>query len=406
MRSVLPSLGLISLLVASGCGDATPGLADAGEVPDTGEVVDTAEIPDTGEVVDTPLVSDTAEAVDTSEALDAGEAFDAGEALDAGAEDAPGVDASVPRDLGPPRMDAGPPRMDAGSPRVDAGTPRRDSGPPEPTEVERTYRVLHWNIAGGKENDCVPGLITRAVVRYVREHEVDFVGLNEVCPSQFAAIEEALRDHWRLGPRFDFAAFVGDGTDRIVGNAIYSRLGTQNVTRQMVGSDQYGARNLLCAQVAALPHLRFCSTHLTPGDATARVQLGRVIDRLESWWTERRDTVLLTGDLNLTPNDPGLNALYTDAANTRNNPDNRGRYHELDDADPAHCPGYGERSVPNTTGGPCGAGGKIDFIFARENRIVDDAYAGDTFDIPTDCTGVCSDHRAVFGRVRVRVLDN
>lgn len=367
-------------LVLAGCG----GAADAPSTPDVPALRDAAESVDTPDSLDAPAPTDTPEPADAPVMLDAGTTLDAATA------DAPLVDRVAPSvDGGPQRMDAGPPRMDA--------------GPPEPDEVERVYRVLHWNIAGGKENDCEPGLITRAVVRYVREHEVDFVGLNEVCPAQFAAIESALRDHWRLGPRFDFAAFVGDGQARVVGNALYSRHGVQNVTRQMVGADQYGARNLLCAQVAALLHLRVCSTHLTPADATARVQLGRVLDQLEQWWATRRDTVLLTGDLNLTPNDPGLNAVYTASANTRNNPDNRGRYHELDDADPAHCPGYGERSVPNTTGGPCGAGGKIDFIFVRENRIVDDAYTGDTFDIPTDCTGVCSDHRAVWGRVRVRV---
>ena len=207
--------------------------------------------------------------------------------------------------------------------------------------------MLHWNIAGGKENDCQSALITRAVVRYARENDVDFVGLNEVCPAQFEAIEAA----------------------------------------------------------PALPHLRFCSTHLTPGDSAARAQLGRVLDRLEQWWDDRRDTVILSGDLNLAANDPGLNTLYTAAANTRNNPDNRGRYHELDDADPEHCAGYGERSQPGASAGPCSQGQKIDFIFVRENRIVDDAYAGDAFDIPTDCTGVCSDHRAVFGRVRGRVED-
>ncbi len=51
-------------------------------------------------------------------------------------------------------------------------------------------------------------------------------------------------------------------------------------------------------------------------------------------------------------------------------------------------------------------GRKIDFIFARENRIVDGRYAGDTFNIPDDCTGVCSDHRPVFGRLRLRVRND
>ena len=345
---------------------------------------------------------------DASEALDAGGRVDAGAVVGfdggpRGEDVTSSLDAGTRMDAGTPSPDVGTPRPDVGTPRPDVGTPRPDTGPPGPTVVERSYRVLHWNIAGGKENDCQTALITRAVVRYARENDVDFVGLNEVCPGQFESIEAALRDLWRLGPRVDIGAYIGDERPAIVGNAIFSRLGIQSVTRQMVGEDQYGNRNLLCAQVPALPHLRFCSTHLTPGDSAARTQLGRVLDRLEQWWDDRRDTVILSGDLNLTANDPGLNTLYTAAANTRNNPDNRGRYHELDDADPEHCVGYGERSQPGATAGPCSQGAKIDFIFVRENRIVDDAYAGDTFDIPTDCTGVCSDHRAVFGRVRVRV---
>jgi endonuclease/exonuclease/phosphatase family metal-dependent hydrolase len=281
---------------------------------------------------------------------------------------------------------------------VDAG-----SLPPPPTAVERTYRVLHWNIAGGKENDCEPALITRAVRRFVRDRDVDLVGLNEVCPAQHDAIRAALRELWGLRAAEDFAAFVGDSTGRVVGNAIYSRFGLQNVTREEVGMDEFGARNLLCGQVPELPHLRFCSTHLTPGDTAARAQLGRVRDRIETWWAERRDTVILSGDLNLHPNDMGLNAMYSPAADTGNNPDNRGHYRELDDDDPVHCRGYGERSLPGSSGGPCGHGGKIDFVFVRANRIVDGDYAGDTLDIPNDCTGVCSDHRAVVGRVRVRV---
>lgn len=272
-----------------------------------------------------------------------------------------------------------------------------------PAVVERTYRVLHWNIAGGKENNCDAPLITRAIVRFVREHDADWVGLNEVCPAQFTAIEAALRDHWGLGARVDFAAYVGDGADRVVGNGIFSRFGLQNVSREQVGEDMYGARNLLCGEHPTLSHLRFCSVHLTPGDVAARAQLGRVVDRLDAWWTRGRDTVLLAGDLNLHPDDVAMNAVYSAAANTRNNDDNRGDYREFDDVDRAHCLGYGERSLPTTGGGPCNDGGKIDFILARESRVVAGDYDADALDIPTDCTGVCSDHRAVIGRVRVRV---
>lgn len=113
--------------------------------------------------------------------------------------------------------------------------------------------------------------------------------------------------------------------------------------------------------------------------------------------------VLWGGDLNLHPDDVGLNSIYHQDANSPNNRGNTGRYREADDNDPNHCRGYGERSLPGTTGGPCREGGKIDFLFARQNRIVDGDYSGDTFNIPGDCTGACSDHRPVFGRFKVRV---
>jgi hypothetical protein len=126
-----------------------------------------------------------------------------------------------------------------------------------------------------------------------------------------------------------------------------------------------------------------------------------VHDRIENWWHDNRDTVILSGDLNLKANDFALNDVYAAAANTPNNPNNRGRYRELDDDDANHCRGYGERSHAGN-GGPCGTGGKIDFIFARANRIVGN-YRGDTLNIPGDCTGACSDHRAMTGVVDLRI---
>lgn len=285
----------------------------------------------------------------------------------------------------------------------DALTPNADASP-EPTTIEATYRVLHWNIAGGKENNCQTPGITDAVLQFVQDKNIDFVGLNEVCRAQYRSIQAALRQHWGKGSSAKFSAYVGDEIGRIVGNAILSRFNIRGVTRLKLGEDQYGTRNLLCAKVAAQPHLRFCSTHLTPGDPAARRQMGKALDRIEQWWKDQGDTVILSGDINLRADDRGLNTVYAPGANhPDHNPNNQGRYRELDDADPDHCLGYGERSLPGTAGGPCSEGGKIDFIFVRRNRIVDGRYAGDTLNIPSTCTGVCSDHRPVFGRVRVRI---
>jgi endonuclease/exonuclease/phosphatase family metal-dependent hydrolase len=284
---------------------------------------------------------------------------------------------------------------------------------PDVTEVEAstgartlvtTLRVLHWNIAGGKVHDCRTAGITAAVRQIVRERDIQFVGLNEVCPDQYDSIRVALREQWGKSASAKFSAFVGDGEGRIVGNAIFSKRDLDQITRKELGHDQYGQRNLLCGQVAAQPHLRFCSVHLTPGDDKAQVQLGRVHDAIERWWEERRDTVLLAGDFNLMPNDPAFNAVYSEHANhAAHNPNNHGHYHELDDNDRDHCKGYGERSVPNLDGGPCGDGTRIDMIFARRNRIQDERYGSDTMNIPTTCGGACSDHRPVRGQLRAIV---
>ena len=248
---------------------------------------------------------------------------------------------------------------------LDFDEPPEDAEPdmpdePDVTEVEATtgartlvttLRVLHWNIAGGKVHDCRTAGITAAVRRIVRDHDIQFVGLNEVCPDQYDAIRAALRDHWGKSASARFSAFVGDGGQgRLVGNAIFSKQDLDQITRKWVGDDQFGERNLLCGRVDARPHLRFCSTHLTPGDDKARVQLGRVHDAIEYWWDERRDTVLLAGDFNLMPNDPAFNAVYSQHANhPTHNPNNHGHYHELDDNDRDHCKGFGERSTPGST---------------------------------------------------------
>ncbi len=272
-----------------------------------------------------------------------------------------------------------------------------------PIQRSKVFRVLDWNIAGGKENACRPDLIRRAVLRYVRNTSgaVDFISLNEVCPAQYQAIREALRRRWGKDRDARFSAFVRGGGSR-VGNAIFSRRNLRRVNRIKVGEDQYGYRYVICGLQEGR-RVRLCSAHLTPGDAKARKQMTRVLKRLEGFWSDKGDTVILAGDLNLTADDHGLNKVYAPGASTRNNPNNHGKYREWDDKD-AVCKGYGERSLPWTTGGPCGKGRKIDFVFARRNRIVDHQYGANTLDIASDCTGVCSDHRAIRGHAKLKFV--
>ena len=304
--------------------------------------------------------------------------------------------------------------QDLGEPVVLPPEDPEEPAPPEPAEepdpqepnnpvVKTTeFGGLHWNIAGGKENGCRTEGIKRAVLRYVKTsgRAIDFISLNEVCHAQFVAIRDALRVYWKKGNKENFFAFQASGSSR-VGNALFSRRNIHDVTRLEVGQDQWGKRYLLCGRQQGR-RVRVCTTHLTPGDATARVQLKKVIKKLEDFWSNKRDTVIIGGDFNIPPNDAGFNGMYSASANTPNNPGNHGRYREWDDNDPANCKGYGERTNPGTTRGPCSSGLKIDFIFTRENRIVNNKYSANTLNIPTDCTGACSDHRAIQGYAKIR----
>ena len=100
---------------------------------------------------------------------------------------------------------------------------------------------------------------------------------------------------------------------------------------------------------------------------------------------------------------------------------------ELDDADLAHCPGYGDWTATGPAGSapPCSGGSaicqpgeatgcaKIDLAFVREDDIAG-PYSADATAIPATCpevpekpgvysAGSCSDHRVLTGTIVVRV---
>ncbi len=343
---------------------------------------------------------------------DAAQPTDAGRALDTAADTSAALDDASTPDA--PMDDIGP--HDAGS---DAPPPAPDTGPPPPTEVTRSYRVWLWNVAGNliHSGDTDTGLIAAAASSIVNR-DADFVAFNELCRSQYRALQDALIARGWPTDRENFARFsasrpggtsICNGTE--YGNAIFSRLplgGAERFTLPTDGSAE--DRTMLCAPLASLPHMRFCTTHITPSNATASDgrshnvrQITAVLDHLEDYWRSG-DTVIVAGDFNAQPNLARLDRFYSASVDTRNNGDNRGHYHELDDDDPEHCRGYGEVTVDGPpTGGPCGTGSKIDLIFAREDRIAG-AYSADSLAIASSCGGPCSDHRIVFGDVTVRVL--
>lgn len=375
-------LFLLSFFLVLGCENAVP---PSKEMPDADLPERVVSVLDAG--VERSTESQKEQAPDASVVeVTANETTEPEPSFDAG-EEAVG---SLPDDM-PEQAD----------PEKQPETQPDPKNPTNPNVAQSGFRTLHWNIAGGKENACQTAGITRAVMRFVRDfsNPVDFVNLNEVCEPQFNAIRDELRKHWNKKNSDTFAVFHALN-QRKVGVAIFSRFNLRNITKDKLGQDQYGDRYLICARQEGR-RVRLCGTHLTPADATARKQLLLVMNRVEGFWNNNKDTVILAGDLNLHANDVGLNAVYSAAANTPNNPGNNGSYRELDDDDPNHCKGYGEGTLAGTAAGPCKAGGKIDFIFARQNRIVNNNYNADSLPIPQDCTGACSDHRAVRGYVRI-----
>jgi endonuclease/exonuclease/phosphatase family metal-dependent hydrolase len=292
-------------------------------------------------------------------------------------------------------------------------------------EVARRYRVLHWNVAGGKihKGRTNTGLI-RALRSAVQELDPHFIGLNELCRSQFEALKRGLiADRWPDDPE-KFARFVESRTPRLTpgkcggaGVAIFSKKAIRAAERFELPSDgSVDHRWLICAPLVDLDHMRFCSTHLTPRlrDGHNRKQLRKLFGHLERYH-RHGDTVLLTGDLNTEPDAESMNAVYAPGVDTPHNRNNSGEYRELDDSDASQCRGYGEATGLRGGGGGCGDGRKIDYLFVRRDRVERDGdpqvdYGADSRPLNHACsasgTDLCSDHRMLTGRVTVRVQRN
>ncbi len=280
--------------------------------------------------------------------------------------------------------------------------------------VNQTFNVWTWNVAGwtmhrGATGD---GLIT-VLANSIRNRGSDLVAVNELCWNQYKAIQSNLRaSGWPQDvdnfSRFESSNDNGCGTGVPYGNALFHKapMGTANrVTLPDDGRTE--KRKLLCAPLESRPHLRFCTTHITTlntvvnGSPINEQQLDAVRAQLESW-NAAGDTVIIAGDFNAQPSYGRLDNWYAPSVSTANNSGNTGAYRELDDTD-SRCPGYGENTQDDgEPAGPCGAGKKIDLIFARESRIVG-SYVGDSLSISGDCGGPCSDHRILIGTVTVSV---
>lgn len=347
------------------------------------------------------------------------------------------VDGSVRADGAAPDVEA--PASDAPEAELDALAPLDADGTPDagaidagldapvvvtvdagPTSVTRTYRVWLWNVAGNliHSGDTDTGLIAAAASSIVNR-DADLVAFNELCRGQYRALQDALIARGWPADETNFARFsasrpggtsICNGTE--YGNAIFSRRPLGGAERFTLPSDGSAEdRTMLCAPLSALPHLRFCTTHITTSNQPAPDgvahnirQLRAVLDQIETYWAGG-DTVLIAGDFNAQPDYARLDRFYAPSLDTPNNRDNRGHYRELDDDDRDHCRGYGEVTVDGPpTGGPCGEGSKIDLIFVREDRLAG-PYSADSLAIASSCGGPCSDHRILTGEVTVHVRD-
>ena len=288
------------------------------------------------------------------------------------------------------------------------------SAVPSSAATVATYDLWAWNVAGWTMHraSTTDGLIP-ALADSIRNRGAKFSGLNELCYQQYQAIIANLRASGWPQDSSNFARFepshdtVCNG--QAFGNAIFSKAPLGSANRyQLPSVGTTERRTLLCAPLSALPHLRFCTTHITPSNAIINgtainvQQLDSVRTRLETF-AANGDTVLIAGDFNAQPNYSRLNNWYAPSLDVANNSDNTGYYRELDDLD-GRCLGYGETTVADgNTEGPCGLGKKIDLIFVRESRLAG-GYTGDSLAISTTCTiGACSDHRVVIGTVTVSV---
>ncbi|MEV4290537.1 endonuclease/exonuclease/phosphatase family protein [Nonomuraea bangladeshensis] len=284
-----------------------------------------------------------------------------------------------------------------------------------------TYNVWQWNVSGWKMNrgSTTNGMVDAAAAS-IKNRDTDFAAFNELCWSQYKALQAKLIDLEWVPKDASFARFAairnGEATENdgacggdAYGIAIFSRRNFGDAHKyDLPKDDRGGVHKLLCAPLRELQHMQFCTTHITHRQVTIgggpinERQLDAVQGHLEALH-DNGDTVIIAGDFNARPHLRRLNDWYSQTANGPNNHNNTGVYRELDDQDP-RCPGVGETTVLGLDDEePCLQPPKIDMIFVRESSIAG-SYIADALGEGTGCGGErCSDHRVLIGTVPVHV---
>ncbi len=189
------------------------------------------------------------------------------------------------------------------------------AGRAQAEDAGATLRVLTWNIHYGNP-DRLAEVIKASGADVVALQEVDAYKQRSGCRHQAFDIAEYLGMHARLGANIRSGAECGDGTGRqsLYGDALLSRhpiLEWRHVPLPNHGGEQ---RGLVETVLDVAGHrVRVVSTHLEYGSGSERkAQAEAVVEHLKG----SVEPVVVMGDLNGEPDDPGLAPLrdaFTDA---------------------------------------------------------------------------------------------
>ncbi|MGW9206047.1 endonuclease/exonuclease/phosphatase family protein [Embleya sp. NPDC055664] len=244
---------------------------------------------------------------------------------------------------------------------------------------------LQYNICGGwsgcTEDPSIAGEVTRRVAKVEQEitsWNSDAVFLSEVCGVQFETLLAELRPrgytgvfHSQLdtgsGCRPDNRGGTHEGIAVLVkgpvGPGTFHNLTTPGTTREQFG--------LLCTDTALRDRrVHVCSGHPSPEDVGVEQnrRLAAIVDAVVRSGTP----VIVGGDLNLTPEHPGLDGMYSHTGG-------HGRFVEVDDTNKAYyTPNCPPSAAQCRSGAPTFATAKatpikLDYVFVSAAHFVDRA---------------------------------
>ncbi|MFE3558537.1 endonuclease/exonuclease/phosphatase family protein [Streptomyces sp. NPDC059193] len=284
-------------------------------------------------------------------------------------------------------------------------------------------RFITYNICGAASHCGVYGGSTAAwrdkMIAAIDGWDADLIMLQEVCYSQWQILRDALQNR-SDGPKYDSiwgAALPSGhpntgrcddrwgGSDTRFGLATFAKgsPGTINNADRFVKELTKGTgeqRILLCGRTTVTGRaVRACNTHIDPGPANRNQQVIEVAEKAEEY-ARAGDPVVLAGDFNMLPHDPGMAPLYNHNGGT-------GVFQEVDENDKANFPDpkeykhgcaqsqdrcrSGEWTAEEQCSPKVSEPGKIDYIFLSYYWFT--TLRGDA----ATCTPGMSDHHLLRG---------